>query len=220
VTDPKEIVRAGYDAMSERYGSWREEIQGSPADAWLQDLMPRLRTAAPVLDLGCGDGEPAGRLLAPRHHYVGVDISKEQLARAEAAIPGEEFIHGDFTKLEFEPGFFQAVVSVYTFNHVPRSDLPPLLHRIGAWLEPGGYLLASFGCSGGEAVEEDWLGVPMFFASFTEEENRELVRAAGLEIVRDEVVPIREPEGDARFQWLLARKPPSRTHRGPPSGRE
>jgi hypothetical protein len=48
----------------------------------------------------------------------------------------------------------------------------------------------------------------MFFASYNEGENSGFVRAAGLEIERDEVVPIIEPDyGEARFQWILARKP-------------
>jgi hypothetical protein len=67
-------------------------------------------------------------------------------------------------------------------------------------------LLATFGTSGSEALE-DWLGVPMFFGSFTAPENVRLVEEAGLEIVRDEVIPIFEPDhGEARFQWILARK--------------
>jgi SAM-dependent methyltransferase len=220
VRDPKEIVRAGYDAMAERYSSWRVEIEGSPAESWLDELDRRLEDGARVLDLGCGNGEPAGRMLAPRHRYTGVDLSAEQLARARALIPRGELLHGDFTKLDFSAQSFNAVVSVYVFNHVPRAELPPLLQRIEEWLTPAGFLLASFGCSGFEGVEDGWLGVPMFFASYTEDETLDLVRAAGLELERHEVVPIREPEGEARFLWILARKPPSRTHRGPPSGRE
>jgi SAM-dependent methyltransferase len=210
LTDPKEIVERGYDSMAERYSSWREEIEGSPAEAWLRDLLPLLRDGSSVLDLGCGNGEPAGRLLAPLHRYLGVDIAREQLARAEASTSDGEFIHADFTKVEFEPESFQAVLSVYAFNHVPRSELPRLLRHISTWLEPGGYLLASFGCSGAEGVQDDWLGVPMFFASYTEADTIELVRGVGFSIERDEAVPIVEPEGEARFLWILARKPPSR----------
>lgn len=217
--DPKQIVQRGYDAIAERYGSWREAVEGSPAEAWLENLLPRLRDGAAVLDLGCGNGEPAGRLLARGHHYTGVDISGAQLARAKAKIPGREFLHADFTKVDFQPETFQAVVSVYAFNHVSRAELPRLLRGIHRWLEPGGYLLASFGCSGGEGVEDDWLGVPMFFASYTEAETLGLVSAAGFAIERNEVVPLFEPEGEARFLWVLARKPPSRGG-GFRSGRE
>jgi hypothetical protein len=49
----------------------------------------------------------------------------------------------------------------------------------------------------------------MFFAGFPPEENRSLVELAGLEVIQDEIETSIEPEpdGEARFQWLLARKP-------------
>jgi hypothetical protein len=47
----------------------------------------------------------------------------------------------------------------------------------------------------------------MFFASFTPERNASIVRAAGLEIVADELEELVEPEGPSRFHWVLARKP-------------
>jgi predicted TPR repeat methyltransferase len=92
-------------------------------------------------------------------------------------------------------------------KHVPRGELPSLLSRIVRRLEPGGYLLASFGCSGTEAVQDDWLGIAMFFASYTAEETRDLLHGAGFELIRDEVVTIVEPdEGEARFLWVVARR--------------
>jgi len=40
--------------------------------------------------------------------------------------------------------------------------------------------------------------------SFPPETNTQLVREAGFEILRDELVTFREPDGDATFQWVLA----------------
>jgi ubiquinone/menaquinone biosynthesis C-methylase UbiE len=221
VTDPKEVVRAGYDAMAERFDVWRERIEGSPELEWAEDLVARLPERPDLLELGSGGARGPTRMLARAGTFVGVDISEQQIRAARRRCPEATFVHADMTEIDFEPESFDAVVSVYVFNHVSRTDLPPLVERIARWLRPGGYLLASFGVSGTlGVVDPDWLGVPMFFASFTEVENLELVHAAGLETVRDETVSIKEPEGEARFQWILARKPPSRTHRGPPSGRE
>ena len=53
-------------------------------------------------------------------------------------------------------------------------------------------------------LDRDWLGAPTFFSSFPHETNTRLVREAGFEILRDELVTFREPEGDATFQWVLA----------------
>jgi|SRR5215218_7092180 SAM-dependent methyltransferase len=204
--DPKRIVEAGYDAMADRFAAWQAEIPDSPHHAWVDDLIRRLKARPEVLELGCGAAIEPTQLLAEKGRLVGVDISREQLRRARARCPRATFHHADMTEVEFPQETFDAAVCAYAFNHVPRGDLARLVPRIAGWLRPDGYLLASFGVSGGEGIEEDWLGVPMFFASFTADENRRLVTEAGLEIVRDQVVPITEPEGEARFQWILARK--------------
>jgi SAM-dependent methyltransferase len=201
------LVRRGYDHMAERFAVWRDECVGSPELDWVQDLIALLPGKPEVLELGCGAAEEPTLLLAERGRLLGIDISGEQLRRARERCPLGTFVQGDIIELELEPESFDAVVALYVFNHVPRADLPTLVERVAAWLRPGGYLLATFGISGGEGVEDDWLGVPMFFASYTEAENRALVRAAAFVIERDEVVPIAEPEGEARFQWLLTRKP-------------
>ena len=52
----------------------------------------------------------------------------------------------------------------------------------------------------------EWLGVPMFFSSHDAETNRELLRAAGFELLLDEIVESREPEGRVKFLWILAHK--------------
>ena len=36
---------------------------------------------------------------------------------------------------------------------------------------------------------------------------RRLVEQAGLDVLRDDIEVSLEPEGEARFQWLLARRP-------------
>jgi hypothetical protein len=47
----------------------------------------------------------------------------------------------------------------------------------------------------------------MFFSSYDADTNRRLLEAAGLALVLDEVVSMREPEGEAAFLWVLAKKP-------------
>jgi predicted TPR repeat methyltransferase len=205
--DARKLVGRGYDRMADRFAAWRDEIEGSPERDWVQDLIERLPAKPEVLELGCGAAEEPTLLLAESGRLLGIDISGHQLRRARERCPLGTFVQGDIVELELDPESFDAVVALYVFNHVPRADLPPLFGRVGAWLRDGGYVLATFGISGAEGVEDEWLGVPMFFASYTEAENRALVRAAGFVIERDEVVPIAEPEGEARFQWLLARKP-------------
>jgi hypothetical protein len=47
----------------------------------------------------------------------------------------------------------------------------------------------------------------MFFSSLAADESRELLCAAGLEIVNDEVIVQSEPDhGEVEFLWVLARR--------------
>jgi SAM-dependent methyltransferase len=207
LSDPADIVRRGYDALAPRYGEWRASIIGSPDDEWLGEVLGRIPVPADILELGCGPGEWAARFLDAGHRYIGVDVSEEQLRRACTRAPGADFRQGDLMKLASEPGLLDAVVAIYVFGHVPRATLPGFLERIGVWLRPGGLLLATFARSGWEGVDEDFLGVPMFFGSYPDDETRGLLIAAGFGLERAEVVPIEEPEGPAEFLWVLARKP-------------
>lgn len=204
--DPRtQIVSAGYDAIGETFAAWRRRIVGDPRDEWAEELVARLDDGARVLELGCGSGSPETRRLAQRFAVTGVDISPRQVERARAAIPEASFMVADLTELELPPASYDAVVSFYVFNHVPRDLLAPLLGRIRDWLVPGGWLLSAFGVSDLESWTGDWLGAPTFFSSFPAEVNSRLVREAGFTLERDEVVVFEEPEGQAKFQWVLAR---------------
>jgi SAM-dependent methyltransferase len=206
VPDPRtQIVSEGYDAIGETFAEWRERIVGDPRREWEEELVSRLEDGARVLELGCGSGTAETRRFAQRFAVTGVDISPLQIERARLAIPEASFLVADLTELELPAGSFDAVVSFYVFNHVPRDLLAQLLARIHAWLVPGGWLLTAFGVSDLDGWTGNWLGAPTFFSSFPAEVNSQLVRAAGFAPERDEIVGFEEPEGPARFQWVLAR---------------
>ena len=73
-------------------------------------------------------------------------------------------------------------------------------------VDAGGLFLASLSADDDPGWTGDWLGVPMFFSGFDADANLRLIENAGLVVVASEVATIREPEGDARFQWVLARR--------------
>jgi SAM-dependent methyltransferase len=206
VPDPRtQIVSQGYDAIGDVFAEWRTRIVGDPRDEWENELIARLEGGTRVLELGCGSGSPETERLARRFRLTGVDISPRQVERTRAAIPGAEFVCADFTELGLPGGSYDAVAAFYVFNHVPRDLLAPLLERIHGWLVRGGWLLTAFGVSDTEGWTGEWLGAETFFSSYPAETNSRLVREAGFTIDRDEVVTFDEPEGPARFQWVLAR---------------
>jgi hypothetical protein len=94
------------------------------------------------------------------------------------------------------------------FGHIPRAEQGPLLARMHEWLRPGGWLLTTMGTGGSDDdVEDDWLGAPMFFASFDRDTNLRLLADAGFEIVRERVIVHDEPgHGPVSFMWVVARR--------------
>jgi SAM-dependent methyltransferase len=204
--EPKEIVARGYDAIALRYAEWAGQIE-SPVIEWVRDLDGRLDEGADVLELGCGRGVPATRELARRHRVTGVDISAVQVELARHHVPEASFVHGDAMELDVAPASLDAVVALFVFGHVPVDEQSGLIARIGGWLRAGGFFLGTFAAGdGGEEIDADWLGAPMFFASLGGEAYGPLLREARLEPVRDEVVTQHEPgHGDVSFRWTLAR---------------
>jgi SAM-dependent methyltransferase len=211
---PQDLVRDGYDAMSERYAAWQSEIAGDPRERWAQRLLALLPERPDILELGCGAGIEPSPTFARIGTLTGIDISRAQIDRARNALPSAELIHGDFTTATFATRSFDAVVALYTLTHVPNTDLPVLLGRVATWLRPDGLFLASFGTGPThESVEDDWLGVPMFFSGFDEQANERLVGEAGLAVFQSGVEIIHEPESapgmgaaTAGFHWIFARK--------------
>ena len=204
--EPGRTIASGYDRISERYLAWIDRIEGDPRDRMLAAFAGRLPAGARVLDLGCGPGVPSTRALAERFEVVGVDISAAQIELARANVPEATFIHGDFTAMDLPDASLDGVTAFYSITHVPRQGHAELFARIARWLVPGGLFLASLGASDSPDWVGEWLGVPMFFSSHDAETNRALLRDAGFELLLDEIVEMREPEGPVSFLWVIARK--------------
>jgi len=205
MTDPRtSTVARGYDKIADRFAQWVTEIEDDPRPRFRQELLDRLPPRARVLELGCGAGTSDTHLLAKRFQVTGVDISAEQLRRARKNVPQAEFVQADMTEVELPAGSFDAVAGFYSFNHVPRDLLGDLFSRIYDWLVPGGLFLTALGAGDMEGWTGEWLGTTMYFSGWSPETNRELLQGAGFELMIDEVIEMREPEGIVAFHWVLA----------------
>ena len=211
--DPRRIVADGYDVIAERYFAWSDANPSAIRLAWLARADALIPAGADVLELGCGAGVPMTRALAKGRHVTGVDLSARQVAMARANVPDATFLQADMTALDLPAASLDAVVAFYSLTHVPRTDLPALLTDIHRWLRPGGHLVATMGAEDSpDEVEEDWLGVPMFFSHHDARHNRALVRAAGFEILDAPVQEEPEDRHAALFLWVVARKPTPADH--------
>jgi len=202
--DPGAVVGRGYDALVDRYLEWTDQTDNDPRMRFLARFAAELADGAEVLELGCGAGVPATARLSQRFRVTGVDVSAAQIERARSLVPSATLMVADIGELDLADGSFDGVAAFYVLGHVQRKRLDTLLGRIASWLRPGGWFVASFGVADEDGWTGDWLGVPMFFSSFPPARNRELVVAAGLAIVADELVTAAEDGSAVTFQWILA----------------
>lgn len=204
VTDPKALVRRGYDAVSVRY----DAAYGAETkyQSLLGELCRRIPIGETVLDLGCGSGVPVASALASAGCRVtGMDISEVQIRRARERVPQAEFICADATAASFGAASFDAVVSFFALIHIPLAEQPPLLRRIAGWLRPGGSFVATTGHTEWTGIEENWLGggAPMWWCHADAATNREWIEQAGLTVEREEFIP----EGNGGHALFWAHRP-------------
>jgi ubiquinone/menaquinone biosynthesis C-methylase UbiE len=94
-----------------------------------------------VLDVGCGAGAalaPAARVAASA---VGVELSPVMAERARTVAPAAEVRVGDASKLDFEDGSFDIVLSAFTVFFMP--DPTAALTEWRRVLAPGGRIVLS-----------------------------------------------------------------------------
>lgn len=204
--DPGEIVRTGYDRVAARYRALEHDSARWPRTEWIAELTRRLRPGAAVLDLGCAAGVPVAAELASRYRVTGVDISPEHIQQAARNVPDAEFVCSDARTVTFPAGHFDAIISLYTFDHIPRDEHRDLLGRLRHWLRPDGLLLLSIEDLDEPGTVAQWLGVDMYFSMFSADATRQLVREAGFDIEKTALRTQTEAETDISYTWILARK--------------
>ncbi len=211
--DAKDLVRSGYDVISYEY---RDDTGANNRGyrLWLERyLFPRLRVASDVLDLGCGNGVPAARILAERHRVVGVDFSRVMIERARRLVPSATFVESDMVSVTFPTDSFDAIISFFAIIHVPLAEQPSLFDRIASWLRPGGWFLATVGARAWTGTEENWKGAPMFWSHADGETYSHWLAERGLPVLEEEFIP----EGDGGHLLVLARKDDPTARPGEPA---
>jgi SAM-dependent methyltransferase len=206
--DPKQIVASGYDRIGAAYRPWSDAGGSGVRRKFLSETLARIPPGSDVLELGCGAGIDAGAL-GEHRRYTGVDLSPVMLSLARERVPSGAFLRHDLTSLELPEGSFDAVVALYAFGHVPGAEHVPTFARVFRWLRPGGVFCSSFPSGDdGDAVQDDWLGVPMFFGGIGGEATETALLEIGFRLEISEVKEEVEEDGAAiSFLWVIARKP-------------
>lgn len=165
---------AWVDARS-REGSFYER-------GWLERFCALIPQVGPVLDLGCGGGEPIASYVSERGHSVtGVDSSPAMIAKFRARLPGEQTLVSDMRALSLGR-LFQGILAWDSFFHLRHEDQRRMFSIFRAHAAPGAALMFTSGPAYGEAMG-CLQGEPLYHASLDASEYRTLLEDARFGIV-------------------------------------
>ncbi|MEV4054958.1 methyltransferase domain-containing protein [Amycolatopsis sp. NPDC049688] len=179
--------------------------------AAITGLLGALPPQARVLDLGSGTGRPTAELLAAAGHDVtGYDVAAKMVEIARNQVPAARFELGDMRELSFEDRTWDAITAFFSMLQLPRAEQEAMIGRLAAWLKPGGLLVFATVPADVDGVDIVFMGHPVRAYSFATGVLKELLQAAGLEVVRAEeaeFVPDHAGAGPEPHVYLTARKP-------------
>lgn len=143
-------VGARFDALEARF---RAEVE--PDDVRLRAILGALGAVQGrrVLDLGCGKGRFATRLVEIGAEVIGLDLSAGMLARAA----GTQRVRGSALRLPLAGSSVDAVIAVEVFEHLPALGIDPALTEIRRVLRPGGRIAILDKNAGALDARRPWL---------------------------------------------------------------
>jgi SAM-dependent methyltransferase len=198
---PSERIISLYERHAHHYDADRTRdprIEKGWLDRWIA-LLPK---GAPILDIGCGHGEPIGRYLIEQAFEVtGVDSSPTLISLCRRRFPRQEWLVADMRTLELGK-VFQGLIAWDSFFHLSHEDqrrMFPIFKRHAA---PRAALLFTTGPSHGESIGS-YRGEPLYHASLSESEYRLLLESNGFS-VRAHLAE--DPECGLHTVWLAQRE--------------
>lgn len=159
---------AAYETRSHDYA----EMVGRAAAPGFAEFVSELPPGGYVLDLGCGPGDTAHRLLKAGFNVDAVDATPAMISRAREL--GVEARRGDFEDVSGRD-IYDGIWANFSLLHAAREEFPAHLSRLHRALRPGGKLHIGMKLGSGEA--RDRLG--RYYVYYTEDELIGLLNAAG-----------------------------------------
>ncbi len=107
-----------YTSLAEVYdGMYRTFIDYEDECKFYSEIL-KANQCLQVLEIGCGTGNLAGRLIENGFRYTGLDFSEEMLTLARKNHPGGEFVKGDMRDFILPQKFDAAIITGRTISYL------------------------------------------------------------------------------------------------------
>ncbi|WP_141619119.1 class I SAM-dependent methyltransferase [Myxococcus sp. AB036A] len=164
-----------YDLIADWYASQRAGRMGVPEVTALAASLP---ADAWVLDVGCGTGLPLTRVLLEHGcHVMGVDSSRELLARFQVNFPHVPVSCAPIQSCELQERVFDAAIAWGVLFHLRHEEQEQAIANIARALKPGAAFLFTSGDVHGSIDGAPMNDVPFRYHSYSVDGYRDLLRA-------------------------------------------
>ena len=148
----------------------------------IEALADALPPGASLLDIGCGTGVPAQLLSARGLAVTGVDSSPAMIALARERLPEADWQVADMRSLDLARRL-DGLLAWHSFFHLPPDDQRAMFPVFARHAAPGALLMFTSGSEAGVAIGE-WQGEPLYHASLSQKDYRDLLGVTGFELLR------------------------------------
>jgi SAM-dependent methyltransferase len=206
-----DAVRGAYDAAAVDYAdAFGDDLARLPLD---REVIDAAMTAAPgrgwVLEAGCGPAPAAGHLASRDRRLLGVDLSATMLAVAGARNPGLRRAQADLRQLPLRDCSCAVAIAYYALQHVPRTELAPVLGELRRVLRSEGVLVIATHLGQGDVFMDEFLGhriATVGAALYGREELIGVLTAAGFGVDDERRRAPLPHEHDSQRIYLIARR--------------
>jgi len=175
---------AKYGFASSKKSMWSEELNQ------FSSFLP----SGAILELGCGGGREAKRLIEMGYKYTGLDAAGKLIKILSMQFPQATFLHKNLDDLDSLDVKFDGFWCAGVFLHIPKNDSAQILRNIKKCINPGGVGFISLLEGEGERYDEK-TGRSFFLYGL--EEFSDLLKKNGFHIIKRRI-----RERDATLPWL------------------
>ncbi len=141
-----------YDQTAENFQNFRNPDYWQKELALFNELLP----SGKIVEIGCGTGIEAKKLVSAGYDYVGLDASLSMLKIAKNNLPEGQFLCEDLKDLSLKEKF-DGFLAIASLLHLSKNDMSPTLTNLKLHLQPQALGLIVMKDGEGEIVKDNGL---------------------------------------------------------------
>lgn len=164
MTDLKQQTVDTYNRSAKELAEYFRGIGSRTKDIDLAIKLAENPKNPKILEIGCGDGRDAKKILERTNNYTGFDISEELIKLARQYVPNGKFEVADATAYQY-PSNLDIVFAFASLLHLEKDEVKDVLQKVLKSLIPGGifYISLKYSTEYTEKLKEDKFGGRMFY---------------------------------------------------------